>query len=171
MHVYQKSTQRSQKAVLILRLLDYPYYFWYMLNSEHYLLSGHISHIFKPTLPTEFKRDLLEPDLKQIVIMVQKVIVYALLLLRIPGPVPFGTCICSNVETILSWTCHVYGLLNFEHPSVLLFRLFLWSVKLRNCWCHISFFYIETNVLDVLLVALPVKDRERKLTKNVWLGC
>ena len=25
-----------------------------------------------------------------------------LLLLRTPGPVPFGTCICSNVETILS---------------------------------------------------------------------
>ena len=24
------------------------------------------------------------------------------LLLRIPGPLPFGTCICSNVETILS---------------------------------------------------------------------
>ena len=30
------------------------------------------------------------------------------LLLRTPGPVPLGTCICSNVETILSWTCHVY---------------------------------------------------------------
>ena len=24
------------------------------------------------------------------------------LLLRTPGPVPFGTCICSSVETILS---------------------------------------------------------------------
>ena len=33
----------------------------------------------------------------------------------------FGTCICSNVETNLSWTCLVSGLLNFEHPSVLLF--------------------------------------------------
>ena len=31
------------------------------------------------------------------------------LLLRTPGPVPFGTYICSNVETIFSWTCHVYG--------------------------------------------------------------
>ena len=30
-------------------------------------------------------------------------------LLRTPGPVPFGTCICSKVETILFWTCHVYG--------------------------------------------------------------
>ena len=43
------------------------------------------------------------------------------LFLRTTGPVPFGTCICSNVETILSWTCHVYGPLSFEHPSVLLF--------------------------------------------------
>ena len=38
----------------------------------------------------------------------------------------FGTCMCSNVETILSWTCLVSGLLNFGHPSVLLF-CFLWS--------------------------------------------
>ena len=36
------------------------------------------------------------------------------LLLRTPGPVPFGTCICTNVETILSWTCHVYGSLEFR---------------------------------------------------------
>ena len=35
------------------------------------------------------------------------------LLLRTPGPVPFGTCICSNVDTILSWTCHVYGPFEF----------------------------------------------------------
>ena len=33
----------------------------------------------------------------------------------------FGTCMCSNVETNLSWTFLVSGLLNFEHPSVLLF--------------------------------------------------
>ena len=36
------------------------------------------------------------------------------LLLRTPGPVPFRTCICSNVETILSWTCHVYGPFEFR---------------------------------------------------------
>ena len=36
------------------------------------------------------------------------------LLFRTPGPVPFGTCICSNVETILSWTCHVYGPFEFR---------------------------------------------------------
>ena len=36
------------------------------------------------------------------------------LLLRTPGPVPFGTCIYSNVETIRSWTCHVYGPFEFR---------------------------------------------------------
>ena len=35
----------------------------------------------------------------------------------------FGTCMCSNVETNLSWACLVSGPLNFEHPSVLLFCL------------------------------------------------
>ena len=36
------------------------------------------------------------------------------LLLRTPGTVPFGTCICSNVETIFSWTCQVYGPFEFR---------------------------------------------------------
>ena len=34
------------------------------------------------------------------------------LLLQTPGPVPFGTC--SNVETIISWTYHVYGPFEFR---------------------------------------------------------
>ena len=36
------------------------------------------------------------------------------LLLRTPGPLPFGTCIYSNVETIHSWTCHVCGPFEFR---------------------------------------------------------
>ena len=36
------------------------------------------------------------------------------LLLRTPGPVPFGTCTCSYVETILCWTCHIYGPFEFR---------------------------------------------------------
>ena len=36
------------------------------------------------------------------------------LLLWTPGPVPFWACICSNVETILSWTCDVYGPFEFR---------------------------------------------------------
>ena len=34
------------------------------------------------------------------------------LLLLTPGPVPFGTCICCNIETILSLTCHVFWVSN-----------------------------------------------------------
>ena len=34
--------------------------------------------------------------------------------LRPRGPVQYGTCICSNVETILSWTCHIYGSFEFQ---------------------------------------------------------
>ena len=40
----------------------------------------------------------------------------------------FGTCMCSNVETNISWTCLVSGLLSFEHPSVLLFCLLVPAV-------------------------------------------
>ena len=45
------------------------------------------------------------------------------LLLRTPGSIPFGTCICSNVETIFSWTCHVFGLWILNIPRVLLFSI------------------------------------------------
>ena len=55
------------------------------------------------------------------------------LLLRTPGPVPFGTCICSNVETILSWTCHVYGPFEFRTSlgtSILLQTyLYIWLAR------------------------------------------
>ena len=56
------------------------------------------------------------------------------LLLRTPGPVPFGTCICSNVDTILSWTCHVYGPFEFRTSlgaSILLITS-IKSFDLRN---------------------------------------
>ena len=36
----------------------------------------------------------------------------------------FGTCICSNIETNLSWIYLVSGFLSFEHPSVLLYCIF-----------------------------------------------
>ena len=62
----------------------------------------------------------------------------------------FGTYMCSYVETNLSWTCLVSGLLKFEHPSVLLFCFILWSFGpevphrmpryvgpyLHIPWCH-----------------------------------
>ena len=53
------------------------------------------------------------------------------LILRTPGPVPFGTCICYNVETILSWTCHVYG--PFEFRSSLGTSILL-TLKVIHHW-------------------------------------
>ena len=50
------------------------------------------------------------------------------LLLRTPGPVPFGTWICFNVETILSWTCNIYGPFEFRSSlgtSILLLQKLL----------------------------------------------
>ena len=73
------------------------------------------------------------------------------LLLRTPGPVPFGTCICSNVETILSWTCHVYGPFEFRTSlgtSIFLSREFwvlascqllsnsVWQWRSQKCPCQ-----------------------------------
>ena len=55
------------------------------------------------------------------------------LLLRTPGPVPFGTCICSNVETIFTWVCHVFGLWisNIPRYFILLFNFWNYFVWLR----------------------------------------
>ena len=54
------------------------------------------------------------------------------LLFRTPCPVPFGTCICSNVETILSWTCHVYGTFEFQ-TSLGIFILLLSHLVFTRC--------------------------------------
>ena len=58
------------------------------------------------------------------------------LLLRTPGPVPFGTCICSNVETILSWACHVYG--PFEFRTSLGASILLTKILLHDSLIHCS---------------------------------
>ena len=50
----------------------------------------------------------------------------------------FGTCMCSNVETNLSWTYLFSGLLSFEHPSVLLFCSFRISLRSRVFTCNSS---------------------------------
>ena len=54
------------------------------------------------------------------------------LLLRTPGPVPFGTCICSNVETILSLTCHIYG--PFEFRTSLGTSILLVNISFSSIW-------------------------------------
>ena len=58
-----------------------------------------------------------------------------LLLLRTPGPVPFGTCICFNVETIHSLTCHVYG--PFEFRTSLGISILLRMMKNEHIYINI----------------------------------
>ena len=67
------------------------------------------------------------------------------LLFRTLGPVQFGTCICSNVETIDFFPEPVMStdLLSFEHPSLLLFcsayKQYLGINKNQSKYCKHSF--------------------------------
>ena len=76
------------------------------------------------------------------------------LLLRTPGPVLFGTCICSNVETILSWTCHVYGPFEFRTSlgtSILLLTKLLTHTK--QCvqkYCETAYSWSGVNQMWIL---------------------
>ena len=50
-----------------------------------------------------------------------RLVIKGRLLLRTPDPVPFGTCIRSNVETLTSWPCHVFGLWILDIPRYFYF--------------------------------------------------
>ena len=62
------------------------------------------------------------------------------LLPRTPGPVQFGTSICYNVETILTWTCHVYGPFEFRTSLgtsiLLLIYTLMYCLYNLNCLCY-----------------------------------
>ena len=80
------------------------------------------------------------------------------LLLRTPSPVPFGTCICSNVETILSWTCHVYGPFEFRTSlgtSIFASNNFKWVQAmdwLRVFFQHSVLVYTSTRAQNHLFI-------------------
>ena len=57
------------------------------------------------------------------------------LLLRTPGPVPFGTSICSSNETIFSWPCYVFGLWLSSIPVYFYFALPMLYLSKRSV-CH-----------------------------------
>ena len=102
--------------------------FWDMTIYNDILNWSDITHIFHLEYPLVLSRFYLLPNWTLIPILtllpnfegfhrtLQRVRLAnrGRLLLRTPGPVPFRTCICSNVETILSWTCHVYGPFEFR---------------------------------------------------------
>ena len=73
------------------------------------------------------------------------------LLLWTPGLVPFGTCIGSNVETILAWTCHVYRPFEIRTSlgtSILLLSLWNHFADNRHHVCQTYFeyttYYVKT---------------------------
>ena len=73
------------------------------------------------------------------------------LLLWTPGPVPFGICICSNVETLLSWTCHVYG--PFEFRTFLGAAILLQtSLQFYLLFCYFSCFVKSQVVMQTMFV-------------------
>ena len=92
----------------------------------------------------------------------------------------FGTCKCSNVETNLSYTFLVSGLLSFEHPSVLLFcfkkdpsKILLESYKFkfsRNNG-HLSSFSCESlSMFNTLTRAYVVYTNAVLLADRVHYG-
>ena len=92
------------------------------------------------------------------------------LLLRTPGPVPFGTCICSNVETILSWTCHVYGPFEFltSLGTSILLLFFRSCSELLSKFGEISFQeYVSEGISHLLFYGdLVYKLRRVKCVAN-----
>ena len=89
------------------------------------------------------------------------------LLLWTPGPVPFGTCIWSHVETILSWTCHVYGPFEFRTSldiSILLTTVCIIPILLSLiCWTHfmtlmtfVSFAVLKSVSIAMKVPVLPI---------------
>ena len=74
-------------------------------------------------------------------------------LLRTPCPVPFGTCICSNVATILSWPWYVFrlGISNipqyFYFASVLFHTFSSPSAKLQTANFEYQEYIVSTTKL------------------------
>ena len=85
----------------------------------------------------------------------------------------FGTCMCSYVETNLSWTCLVSGLLNFEHPSVVLFCLWVQhfcSFTYWEAWNSLNRFYNASWVVVYTPTDRPNSVRFNRCVIEVFGG-
>ena len=94
----------------------------------------------------------------------------------------FGTCMCSNVETNLSLTCLVSGLLNFEHPSVLLFCSLLKTSNKENGWGELCISSYSLNILQWVCIDFKLHSENSYMYEycsfigiqkylNVWNNC
>ena len=91
------------------------------------------------------------------------------LLLRKPGPVPFGTCICSNVETDFSWACHVFRFYISIIPRYFHFA----SSKTASClWFYATKTTGTVTLQDVPLLNLkssrPMAYATAKVIFSIW---
>ena len=82
------------------------------------------------------------------------------LLLRTPGPVSLWAWKCSNVESNLSWTCLVSGLLTFEHPSVLPFcferSMACKTLQYSIIWICVCNIRIRVRFLDMCVCKISI---------------
>ena len=80
----------------------------------------------------------------------------------------FGTCMCSYVETNLSRTCLVSGLLNFEHPSILLFCSS--SILLIQCSYTIKQIKYDRRLLHCQRIkfSIQIAPISRKRGENLY---
>ena len=84
------------------------------------------------------------------------------LLLRTPGPVPFGTCICCNVETILSWTCHVYGPFEFRTSVGTSILLCIWL-----CFTVLQIRFECLQFASILVGIMPLLELQQMMLLRV----
>ena len=101
------------------------------------------------------------------------------LLFWTPGPVPFRTCICSNVETSLWWTCHVSRLWISNIPRYFYFALLCWEMRLPpfiQCWyVHFRFQlgekrqqFVELHSMQAKLSYLNMQLNNAGVWNSAW---
>ena len=85
------------------------------------------------------------------------------LLLQTPGPVPFGTCICSNIETIFSWACHVFGLWISNIPLYFYFashhNIVIYVIDIPYCRYMLGLSGVPSLIQFLGLFLLPESPR------------
>ena len=97
------------------------------------------------------------------------------LLLHAPGPVPFGTCICSNVGTILSWTCHVYGpsefRTSFGTPILLCAFVTPSPFGFSSFWHFWDITFQILRIWSILLIKSDLKWCITSEKKSIFFNC
>ena len=88
------------------------------------------------------------------------------LLFRTAAPVPLGTCIRSNVESIFSWTCHV--LTDFEFRTSLGTFILLWCSHFLLSCCRKSRIINQLNTQVWWLQLLQLVSLNSGVAILVW---